>query len=88
MRIIYDHGLIVLLLLLFFLTVLQKKLLADDEWLLLFLLGVIAVHSMFDAQLMSFQHNTFLFLLTSVIPWGNGKHYRLMGFTHARSSNA
>ncbi|WP_137648354.1 hypothetical protein, partial [Bifidobacterium moukalabense] len=88
MRIIYDHGLIVLLLLLFFLTILQKKLLANNEWLLLFLLGIIAVHSMFDAQLMSFQHNTFLFLLTSVIPWRNGKHYRLINFNHTRSSNA
>lgn len=38
-----------------------------DNWLV-FVLFFVAVHSVFDAQLSTFQCNTFLFLLATVVP--------------------
>lgn len=84
-RLIYDHGLIFMLTIVLLYTLLMKRATdTDDNWLIV-ILFIIAAHSMFDAQLTSFQHNTFLFLLASVIPRnlfdGNpfnslSKHYR------------
>jgi hypothetical protein len=70
LRIIYDHGLVVLVFLLLLFTLLQREVFKERDYLLLMIFFLISVHSIFDAQLMSFQQNTFLFLLGTVIPGG------------------
>ncbi|KAB5604162.1 hypothetical protein [Bifidobacterium jacchi] len=72
-RLVYDHGLIFMLTVIILYTLLMKKATEDnDNWLILALF-IIASHSVFDAQLISFQHNTFLFLLATVIPGSNNE---------------
>lgn len=68
MRIVYDYGFLFLVALLAMFTLLQKKaIMQRDNWLV-FVLFFVAVHSVFDAQLSTFQCNTFLFLLATVVP--------------------
>jgi hypothetical protein len=70
LRIIYDHGFVVLIFVLFLITCLQRAAFKLHDYLLLALLFIVATHSFFDAQLISFQQNTFLFLLGTAIPGG------------------
>ena len=69
-RIVYEHGLIVLLLVVVGLQKIQVRLCEDGNITLLFVLFLVAVHSVFDAQLISVQHNTLILLLASLFPGG------------------
>lgn len=69
-RIVYEHGLIVLLLVMVGLRKIQARLCEEGNVTLLFVLFLIAVHSVFDAQLISVQHNTLILLLASLFPGG------------------
>lgn len=66
-RILFDHGLIVLIVVLLLLTRLMRIACAKREWIIVFALEMVALHSVFDAQLISLQHNTLILLVSYVI---------------------
>lgn len=68
LRIIFDHGLIIFLVLLVLLFLEQLRAFQIKDYWLIYVQLFVAVHSCFDAQLMTFQMNTFLFVLLSGIP--------------------
>ena len=66
LRVVFEHGFVMLVVVLVVMTRLQQiAFMRGDYWLMLCLFFV-AAHSMFDAQLISLQHNTFLLLIG---PW-------------------
>lgn len=66
-RIIYEHGAIVLVAILAALAISQYIIIKHGDWLLYAALSIVAVHSVFDAQLISIQHNVLILIIAYLI---------------------
>lgn len=62
MRIIFDHGVIALVFVLYVYTVAMRRAIHSSNWHTVLVLFVLAMHSLFDAQLISIQQNCLMLL--------------------------
>lgn len=85
MRIIFDHGMVTLLVALAIYTLALKKSIDKGVWYISFILIVLAIHSVFDAQLLSLQQNS-LILLSFQIALGYSDCFGEVVFSRDKST--
>lgn len=83
-RVVFEHGLVALVVALAAMTRLQQIAFAKGDYWLMLCLFFVAAHSVFDAQLISLQHTTFLLLIG---PWIIAKGQRVKHGARMRSSH-